>query len=308
MTSNKLINEMNYSIWFGGEKILSRKYTEYMSLLSESGGYDSDYDSEDEETEEKNVVDFYFDEILKDKSGKYFFISKRRVKWFLLKKVHLEDITLTYKKLWNLDVKKKLLKELEELSSSFEIDEGQLEVMEEESIKINILDAIKIFMIRLKKSNLKKYRKGIREELDLSYRWKGYERMTDEKADKFINYAYYGIRTDKNNPNIDYIYTKEWCSDYMVGEMVDIFTFKIVVYDLLLLNNHNETFDSYYDSSPMSDLKEVVAEYLLMQQHLIESILGKKESNNLLRIRNRLEKYSRNMVTMFQIYRIFHVL
>ena len=69
----------------------------------------------------RNVVDFYYKDILKDKTGKYFFISRRRVKWFLLRKVHLDDCTLTYKKLWNNDVKTKILEELTTLSSKFDI-------------------------------------------------------------------------------------------------------------------------------------------------------------------------------------------
>lgn len=302
-------NEMNYDVWFGGEKIIKRKYTQMNNYLIEMGGYDSDPDLEEYDSDDiiksHDVVTFYYDTILEDKTGKYFFISKRRVKWFLLKMVHLKDCTLTYKKLWDLKVKKELLKKLEKMSISLEIEGYELECAIEEDQYKNIKTPEE-FIIRLKKDNLDKYKKGIREELDLPFHYDG-KGMSDKNADDFVSYALTGER-DSNNPKIKQIYKNEWCSDYMVGEMVDEFTFKIMMYDMLLLSYNCETFLSYLDSSPLSSLKEYVGEYLFSQYREVENIIGKIEAKRLLRIRNRLEKYSHNILTMFQVYRMFNML
>ena len=290
-------NEMNYKMWFGGDEVSKRQYTECNTMLNELGGYDSDPEDSDDE---KDVVDFYFSTILKDKTGKFFFISRRRVKWFLLAEIHLTDCTLTYKKLWDSKIKDNLLKKLEILSKSFEIDDCQLESIPEEKSNVKTPQD---FMTKLKKDNLKDYQSGKRKELDLSYRTWSDSGMSDDNADHFIEFAFNGEQFSKNLKCI-----VKYKSDYMVGEMLDKFTLKIFMYQLLLLQNHNETFDSYYDSSPLSDLKEEVGECLNVQHSLVVDVVGKKEADRLLRIRNRLEKYSKVSLTMFQVYRMFNVL
>ena len=65
---------------------------------------------------------------------------------------------------------------------------------------------------------------------------------------------------------------------------------KIMLYDMLLLNTCGfdelwETFCSFNDSSPMSDLKEDVLEYLDSQYDNVKMTIGIKKTNEL-KLRN----------------------
>lgn len=266
-----------------------------------------------------SVVDEYYNEILKDCSGKYMFISKRRVKWFLLSMVHLRDCTLTYSKLWLPEIKDKLLTGLEKLSQKFmhdlEFDCPHRCGEDEPAIHTSQSECLG----QIIGEKMDEYVKGIRCEFDIalsrsSWCKCGYENytdtvpeMSDAMADELAMYCYNGERTNKQSPNMIYRYKKEWCSDYFVGKLVEKFTLKIMLYDKLLLNINSEVFGSHFDSSPMSSLDEDVEDYLNKQKKNIVKIVGKKAADRLDSIRSQLCKCSHINLTIFDVYRMFYI-
>lgn len=290
-----------------------------------------DYTKWFEETSEKNIVNDYYETVLEDKTGKYMFISKRRVKWFLLSQVHLKDCTLTYEKLWNPEIKDKLLNKLEILSNNLNVY-PELFLLECPH-KINDNDVglhtifnkngnsetnVKECMTQIRQEKMEGYCNGIRKEYDLMFRswYKGdsndpYDEiksmMTDEEGEELTMYCYNGECQDNHNKNMIYRYKKNWFSDYFVGHLVNKFLLKIMLYDKILLNTSGETFGSHTDSSPMSDLESDVDDYLDQQYTNVTNVVGEEEAKRLEKIRKELYECSQVCVTIFDVYRMFYV-
>jgi len=264
------------------------------------------------EKKEISIVDEYYNKILEDQTGKYMFISKRRVKWFLLAEVHLVDCTLTYEKLWELTTKKTLLKKLAVLSSNIKLDD-----LYECTHKKNHGKNLEKCLEQIKLEKMDDYCNGIREEFDLAFRnftdtnYLDYDEtksgMTDIDGDAFVSYCYNGERQDSNKPNVLFRHKREWCSDYFVGHLVEKFVLKIMLYDKILLKPHGEVFKSHWDSSPMSSLDEDIEDYLDAQKANVKSVVGKEETKRLETIRKSLLECSKISLTIFDVYRMFYV-
>ena len=274
----------------------------------------------------KSIVDVYFQEILLDKTGKYFLITKRRVKWFLLAQVHLYNCTLTYRKLHEPQIITLLLQKLAELSTKLE---SSISDISERKCSINCShNNNKECLEFLKIKNFENYCGSIREPCDLGLRnWGEYNIncMNDDLAEDFVNYAYNGKnKVCKIFQKTSEIYTiskqkkwyfldNGWNNEYFVGNLVSKFLLRIIVYDYFILNTISETFSSHYDSSPMSSFNEVIEDYLISQREVVEKTIGKKKTEKLERIRLRLQGntnvYNDSCIqlSIFEVYRIFHV-
>jgi hypothetical protein len=194
------------------------------------------------EDDQKDVINFYFEELLKDKTGKYFFISKRRVKWFLLKKVHLDDCTLTYKKLWDETVRDNIINELEYLSNNIKIYDRDGNTDDE-------------LLKQIKKDNLEKYKNDVREELDKEY----------------------NLLDDNLEDNTDY-------------------------------TKFRETFKSFYENGSTRHVEDEIYCYLDNQCFNVSEQIGDDKKTELNKIRYRFNDYSKNKLTIFDMYRMNYVL
>ena len=157
----------------------------------------------------------------------------------------LENCTLTYEKLWDDDVKEKILAKLATWSSNIFLDEN-FECEDGMIPGINLEQ----YLNNIKSSKMDDYKKGIRQEFDLGFR--GFSRtnwvefnenesgMTDEEGDAFTAYCYNGERQDQRDQHKVFRYKGEWCSGYCVGHLVEKFILKIMVYDKLLFGVTSE--------------------------------------------------------------------
>ncbi len=259
----------------------------------------------------ENITDIYYAELLKDPTGKYMFISRRRVKWFLLSMIYLKDCTLTHEKLLEPTIKEKLLEKMTVFSNSIELPEYDFDCPHQSDTdgkNVTTHEDNSECLAQIKQDNLDDYRRGIREEIDL--KWKYFhkdDRMSDEFGDQLTMYCYNGEMIDEQNNNKIYRFKEEWCSEYFVGEFVDKFVLKIMLYDKILLGSTGETFSSHLDSSPMSGLSSNIVEYLDTQYDNVVNTVGEEEAARLDKIRDGAYAHSKIPLTIFDVYRMFYV-
>lgn len=319
-----LEGEFNYDVWFEGKHVRAHSifinvYRQSLLLLIAKYFY-SDHDIKrvpkdiiiyickmvwkEMQTKYKdcNLINFYFFDILDDETGKYMGISYRRVKWFLLGAVHLRDCTLTYKKLWEPAVKLKLLNELQEISKRL-INSSEYDIpcickdftTCQSSHCLN--DCVKKEMIN--------YKKRKRVEIDLQARrcFKLGDDcgLDDEAANALTMYAYNGEHKKGDN-FVRRI--REWNSNYFVGDYLEKDILKIIIYDHILLQPTEETFESFWDSSPMSGLQEVISDYLSNQETNVKSVLPRNEYKKLKKLRKNFNESSNVTLTIFDLYHL----
>ena len=262
-----------------------------------------------------DVVEIYYEETLKDITGKYMFISKRRIKWFLLSKIHLYDCTLTYFALYDRETKKKLLQELEELSNRIHVPDN-FKCNHNHCASLSAEEKQKECTNFIRKEELEFYKRGQRREIDLCWRetpehshrnyfFSSSREMDDDKGFELTMYCCNGdtqqTRHIISRNIIDYN------SYYFVGDIIEKFTLEIILYNELLLHSTSETFVTYFDSSPMSCLKEIVEEYLERQQQNVEQVIGKEATQRLMEVRKKLRNMSKINLTIFEVYRMFYI-
>lgn len=268
--NNKYMNDMDFR-WFSRTSKMS---CENMKYLHNDCDHSDDstlfYNKHYVKRSESSAIQYYWKSIKND-TDKYFLISQRRLTWFLLKKIHLDDCRLTYKSLLDPNVKAHILKELEILSKKLS----------------NHVDIVNVINVNGKCSY--DHKTNSQRELDVSL-LNDHDTMTDERANELYSYAYARRK-------------------HGIHKIMDSLTFKVVLYDMLLLNNdRNETFSSFKDSSPMSGLYEDMTEYLKRQYKFVKSIVSPEEMMKLERISQKFNSSSPFPLNMFHIYRLFYVL